>query len=1249
MGAALSTLRSAPFTAVVLILTGCGAASVRSRAPVDDVAALRRHVEANPTDARAWRTLALLESFDGRGEVARAERTLERARALLPDDPWLCYAHAVERETRGRLDEALSGWLDLLDSVARPTRSREPEARWLAEAALEAIEALEDRAPDWRAAVGDRIARRAAIWRLDAEARARLAALRIELGYRAGDLAAVASAAEQAGCITRWRVAGPFGPRELLGFDGPWPAVGPGPMVEVHDLGPTRGRWPVREVQARGCVAHVGGGPVAGGGLTVAEAFVEVDQPGPYVVRLHTPNSVALRVDGRTIAWRDARTAYGPTVTHHRVSLETGRLEIEVVLASRHPNPLLSVALLPVTNGEGALELPEARTAWHAHLRARLAASRGDVVEAVETLRTWIETHPASPVLLASLGETVRTDPRLSESLRRDEARDALERAARGDASAWSVRLRLARLALADGRDLEAIGALREMSRGGRPLVDVELALGDALLGRGWTASAEAAYERARLAGADACRPLRALMQLAGSRGDHAAAARLAEALVGCDARSDARYRRLVEARRWDEARVELARLAAFEPVQSEAGVLRARLDLERAAGATDDVLAPLLERLRERVPRDPATVLAQADAWAAAGRTEEAADLLERAMREAPGPMASLARAAVGLGRRHPMDGWRRDGYEAWRRFEASGRRYEEPAVLVLDYTVVRVFEDGSSLELTHNVWKLQSEEAIDEHAEWEPPEDAEIWTVRTIKSDGRWLEPDAIAGKSSISLPHVTVGDAIEYEYVVARPSPPAFAGGALPWRFYFQGYETPFDHSEYVVVVPASMPVEIDPRGRPPTLEERSEDGLRVLRWVARESRPPRAEPNSVHRRELLPSIAVGVGASWSQLVEGLRDALADRDPVDPRAVQLVRRIVGEVGPERPADVAARLFAWVVREIRHEPDTFGLAPAMVAARQGHRARVLHYLLRLAGIDAVLAIARLRSFDQTRGLVPDAETYDHLLVVLPEGVEPRFLFPGSRHAPVGYRPPVLRGTDALLLAPGAPTVVLPEAPQGSDAHVIEADLELLADGSARGRIVETLHGVKAVRWREMEEEIPEARRLRHVEEHHVGQLFPGARLRQLHVLQRELVELPVVLRYEVHVPSIARVEADRTLVLAGLLPTMLSTWHARADRRSTPQLVVEPVELTVRVRVALPPGMRAVELPPSVQLRDGGPTAGRFSMQLSAADGRVTLERNVELRPARIEPEHYPQFARFCRAVDEAEAREIRIGPSS
>jgi hypothetical protein len=647
-----------------------------------------------------------------------------------------------------------------------------------------------------------------------------------------------------------------------------------------------------------------------------------------------------------------------------------------------------------------------------------------------------------------------------------------------------------------------------------------------------------------------------------------------------------------------------------------------------------------VLSGLREQQPQNEGFVRAEADQLLGAGRTARAQRLLSEAIDAEPGAMSALHRMRTVIGGTDELADYRLDGARILREFESSGRTYDEPQVLVLDYTVVRVFADGSTLELTHNIFRLQSEEAVDAQGEFQPPEGAEILQLHTIKQDGTRIEPDEIEGKETISLPNLAPGDYVEFEYVRPGEPPPAFPAGYLGDRFYFQSFEVPFDFSQLTVVMPESMEPVIDPRGPAPTTEQEVVNGLRVLRWTARESRPIPAEPSSVASREYLPSINVGIQTSWEGFVAGLRDVLADRDVRDPTAERRVRQILGELRDAPALRRARRLYGWVLENIENSGDVFGLAPAMLAQRNGNRARVLHYLLGLAGVPSQLVATRSARADATDSPLPDEDTYQFLLVMLTVEDEPIFLSPVETGTPFGYLPPLLRGQPGVVLAPGAPRVVTPRSPLGADARQVEIAVELAGDGSAEVEVVETVHGEGAIAWRRDLEGIPAATLEQRFEEGYVAQLIPGARLRSLRITGRTERRRPLVLEYSFEVNALGRRAGDRWMV-PGILPSQLTLQYARIASRTTTQLVANPVHCDTRIRIRRPPGASSPPLFDDVSL--SGPHGARFELEASRRGDTTIVERRLRLPVMRVTPAEYADFAQFCRSTDEAEAQEM------
>jgi Tfp pilus assembly protein PilF len=795
-----------------------------------------------------------------------------------------------------------------------------------------------------------------------------------------------------------------------------------------------------------------------------------------------------------------------------------------------------------------------------------------------------------------------------------------------------------------NGRAKEAIAALREALARWPEVPAVGLTLADLLRKEGWDAEADAVIAKVRKRVPDACGPIAAEIEALRLRDRAEAAERSVDALLRCEAQASARFSLLLRKRQWDAAAAELDRLQALEPPQNQYPWLLSRLELAKNRG--DAATAErMIAELRARYPRSASGALEQIDRLAGQGQSAQALQATAAALDAEPGSMAELYRFLPALGGQHVMTPYRRNGKDAIARYEASGRTYEGPQVLVFDYMAVRVFEDGSSVDLVHTVQKAQSDEAVDELGEVNVPEGADVLKLHVIKASGERLEPDEIEGKDAVSMPTVVPGDYVEFEYVLYNEPTTAFPDGYAGDRFFFKSFEIPFDHSEMVVVTPKSLAVKNDVRGPAPKPEQREEGDLLISTFKVEQSEPLKVEPGSVTAREYLPSIRIGVNATWPPFIESIRDVLVDRDLRDPDVAALAQRIVGDAKPTDRRLRAQRLYHWVLANIENDEDVFSQAAIMLRARSGSRARVLHYLLELVGVPAELALARSASADATPSDMADTDTYEHLLVAFQnERNERTWLFTVERYAPFGFIPPLLAGQPALLLEEAGKSVMLPAAAPGNEQRSLVLDVQLARDGSAHVETAETVRGSGAVSWRGELESVPDAELEQRFEADYVARLLPGARLASVQIDDPKKRSETIAMRYGVDIAALGR-SVGKGWALPPMLPAKLSHNYAQLSQRTTDQLISNPLELHVVLRIALPKGAGRPALPGPVQLEAAIPGRPRFSMTSRFEEGVLVVERKLALPLMRITPQHYPAFALFCQQVDAAEAKELFV----
>ena len=1219
--------RTTRMTRIVVSLCLVAAACARggSQTPSEPtIEELRKRAGDDPRDAEAWRELAVAELFREDGDPARVKDAVAHALELDPGNARLHLVAGTEAFLHGRPDEALES---LLVSFERAAGDDPPTA----EVALGSLAELSELASGFDDAVRTRVA--AALPRTTIGARAVAASLLIDQQYRMGDVEAVKATAATAGCIDRWRVAGPFGPRDLLGFDQTFPAAGRGPMASEYDLGEGRGVRQTRELWSRGCDVHLGEGPLAEGGTTYAEAMVEVAEGGSYTLRLETPNSVKLSVDGEEIVAIDMRRQPLQRTTFHQLELGAGTHEIEVKITTRHPNPILNVALLPGTPNTAV----PAGDSMDCFVRAAMRLERGFPIGARTALDSR-ECRASVPVTLLRAAVAL-VDPYVTSDMRRDHARRLMSKVLEKDPRSWFPALQLARLKAAEGRDQEAIADLRAALERWPDLISFRLALVELLLNRGWDAEAERHIEAALQIAPGNCTPVGVALAHAQRRDRIDRIDTYVDRLMECNARSTARFGQLINARRWDDAVAELDRIAALEPPQARARLLASRIQLTEGQANPAATEAVLRELIGER-PQSATYRLELADQLLARGQMPQALSVLDRAIEAEPTAMIELRRIRSALGGKDEIAPFRQDGSAILEEYRSSGVAYDEPTVLVFDYTAVRVFEDGSSLVLTHQIYHAKSEESVDQLGQFTPPDSGYVLNLRTIKADGTRLEPDLMGNMNTINLPLVAVGDFVEHEYVRVLGPPRGLPGGILGERFYFASFETPFYRSEEVVATPASMPIVVDPRGGAPEAKREERGGLVIHRWRVDQSDALVREPLSVAPREYIPSIQWGHGASWGLFLEGLRDLMADRNPVDPAALALARRITH--GAETDEAKAKLLYYWVLDNVENNNDVFGVAPTMLSRRTGNRTRVLHYLLGLLGVRTSLVLVRDFSADQMQSDLADDGTYGNLVLKIGD----RYLVTSARGIPFGYISPTLRGQDALVLLPydrsdEVRKVTLPPEPEGSEKRSIEILADIASDGSARLEVTETFRGLQAIEWRTDLEGVPEAVLEERFEEGYAARVVPGGHLESLRIMGQDDPEQDFVLRYTVRAPSLARQQGGR-LVLPGLFPTMLTPRFAQVGERSTTQIVGPTLDIDLAIRIRLEGRAPTSTLAP-VELE--GPGGARFTARASTTDGALLVRRQVRVPLMRVPPERYPGFAHFVRQVDAAEAREIPL----
>ena len=1246
--------------ALTLVISACShRRPVLQTAP--SIADLRRRAAgASPTSAAAI-DAALAELVAPDGTLAAAVRGIDALARTRPGDARVRFAEGLLASQHGDFERALVAWCATVEAART---SDDPMASTIAEAVVPKLVSLRGDVRDF-ATPFKRLVDAVATdpGRLGAAAATELIETAVRWAREAGDRDTAARWIAASGCVTAWTVAGPFGPLPMLRFDETLDPDGSGPLQAAYDLGPGRGLQSTYPVRARGCATNLGRGVTLTGVLYAATDFA-LPREESVSIRVESPNLFAVLLDGVAVAGIDPRRSAIGAVSEARVRLGAGAHTLRIKVASTYHSPLLIATVTDLAGHAIATFAPAERSsapvpprvlpvpaspaddaflptvgvgAFDRYVLAELAFSRRHPIAARELLRT-LTGEAATPTTLIAWGSVAQADPFVPPAQARDRARDAFERAGRGDSQAYFPALALARMAAEDERGDEALTLARGAAQRFPENPEVLSDLATRLMDRNWDGEARALLDRVRSRLPGSCWSSRMLLSLAQRHGDGVAESAMAEEIRRCDALSDAPASVALRMRRFDLAGHEYDRLLADDP--EGRGLRRARVELLRSSGRHEEARVAARALLAE-MPEDDTLRADLADLELAAGRPADARATLDRDLAHRPAELASLYRIRAFLAGREDLQPWRQDGRQVLRDFEASGHTYESAAVLVLDYTVRRSYPDGSALELTHNVVRVQTQEGADAFGEFQLPEGATLWRIRTLKSDGRVLEPEEIAGKESLSLPDLRPGDALEFEYVRVLPPSDAAPGGFSSDRFYFRGFEVPYDRSEYVAVVPREMALTIDPRGPAPPLSHIESGGLIEYRWMVRQSDRMTPEPRSVMTREFIPSVAAGFGATWERFVDALRSRLIEQDPADPEALALARQITRSA--RTPSQRLRLLHHWVLDNIQQEGagTPFEVAPRMLAARSGHRTRVLCYLLKQVDVPCEIALVRQASGDATQSDLADDETFQSLLLRVRTEAGEQWVTAADANAPTLYVPPATAGGEALMLVAGAPRSRVSPLDLAAHGRQLTVNLALAADGSGRATVLERLRGYAATGARAAMRRLDAANRDRQFEAY-VGAMVSGATLESLVVEGTQDVEADMVFRYTFRAAGIARRDGDR-LRFDGMFRAEVGRAYAELPARQFPQWNGDPVNASLSLTVRLPDGATVGSLPTDAAEESVGGV--RWSLRWRAEPGGFSLDRRVAVPTGRVVPGDYPAFASALRALDTADTREVAI----
>lgn len=1074
-----------------------------------------------------------------------------------------------------------------------------------------------------------------------------------ELGFLLARIEAELDGRPPAGAVATAELAGPFGVFETLGLEresAPSDAELPPSdtvLTDAHEavrytLTPLVGRMaPPRVLMRRG--------------LFVLLWTIEADEPFDGWLAVEAEGSFDLRVDGQRVdrrrqsGLRDAGTAW------YRVRFEAGPHRVRADLSARG-RPDLRVSLYDDNGAPAAVRIADGETvgSW-----AGSEIERREPPAMAEHRRRMDAEPTQTGLLLAAEVSEQRRDPVAQ--------RDFIEKANVLEPESPWPHLAMSRYWLTAGTmdDAEAVRRRAREELRGAAEVPVALVYERALAVRERREEDDERILDTLVAHhGDDVRVIRLWIREALGRGWVREAEdglrRLQFALPGSHEVSEMELEVFEALERWTEREHLLRTLAATE----SAGL---RMVDELANGCLITEAVTVVERLRSRTV-DPDLDVELVRLLYSAGELEKAAARLEEvrrrwgslrvadelAMAITAGDPEVNARVLEATLDRAPSAidllslAWRRGRTPFYEPYlvsvdEVAARVSDESedvdAVLILDQAVEQVFPDGSSLYYYHGVTRALTPVGAQQAGRLQQLPNSHRLKVRIHKPDGSVVVPAGIGSGGAVAIDGVEPGDLVEEEYLTrVAPSSTSLQGHLPPYIYRFADSERAFGLSEYLLLAPPEIEIMVEGNFEGIERTEWSVDGLRAVRWRAESVPPVPEERFAPPTSELLPWVSYGFGVTWQDVGDALRDRLGPLLFTNPELRRWSRPLVAGDDPEA---AVAELVDALIDEVepgRGALDFSSTAGASFSRKAGNRLGIVAAVLLEAGWDVDLVMARTRPFAGTHLVVPTFDSFVlPVLCVERDGVEIWLDLEQERQG-VGRIDAMLQGSDGLRIPlnrvaePVTLVAELPAFPNPDLEEEMRAAAVVDEAGDAELTISLPIKGPQAERVVEQIRSVP-TDRVPLVYQQMATSFVPAA----VDVTGRiDRVENGIVLELAMRAPGVCRIDGGkmvcRSLVFAKPLAPVLASLPTRRFDLIMPVPVMQRNELVITA----PDGWVVDQRPRKIER-----PWGSVVEKIDRVDGRHRSVLRLELPAQTVAPGEYPDFARFCHAVDELASR--------
>jgi cellulose synthase operon protein C len=561
-------------------------------------------------------------------------------------------------------------------------------------------------------------------------------------------------------------------------------------------------------------------------------------------------------------------------------------------------------------------------------------------------------------------------------------------------------------------------------------------------------------------------------------------------------------------------------------------------------------------------------------------------------------------------------------------------------PSSLLLDQMATRVQRDGSSFERYHGIIKINNKEGVDREGEQSLPGQI-VLSLRTIKPDGRVLEPEQIPEKETVSMQGLEAGDIIEYEYITLKPPSGVKKDAYVTAQVYlFQDIEKPFHRTQWYLEWPDSIPMQFAEQNLPSPCRKGSGNGLQWRDWDYRDMPRIAPEPDTPNKVLFVPLVEAVGGIDWKDLARFTKDNLLGGYQVTPEVERAYAEAVGDA--KTPEEKTDKMVRYLIRELDGERSGGWQDPTQtLLTRQGSRLPVAAAFLTLAGIPFDILVAEIVPDRVYRENLPRIGQFSAPVLRVNIPGHARYLTLGSPYRDPYVLPWYLQGARAIDATAPEPwkEVDIPSdfgpwtAASEDETRELGTDGDLrvvhrqVLDPEASGGLRGSLRKLDKDQWKQA---VQMALSKQHgnldVEDFTVDNLEDPFR--------------PLGWNYTIVVHGYAADEGGRLTVPDPLPAIHLGQALASLRERKLPLSTGGPIFVNQRFTLKVPAGWK---LEYQARVKDAKGAIGSYHLKTEVSGDALTVERRLVLPYQIVWPDKYAAFAAFMGGVDDAESGQL------